>query len=201
MLEDRTGVDYHFLHKTFLGLISVVFVCPQVVSKSARDTHCHFCFEILPADPVPCSACSIPLYCSELCRNTAKGCSASHDSKYSHANGKLSRECLELGNPSASPSTQLPQSGNCQLQSEGNSKCPFPRLGEHIPECGGASWSAVLPTEAVLGARMLFRTICTDEHLQTRKLNVIGGSEESEVSAGHLLEKKKNKRSEPDLSL
>ncbi|CAM6088946.1 unnamed protein product [Calypogeia fissa] len=144
-----------------------------VVLKSARDTHCHFCFEKLPADPVPCSGCAIPLYCSELCRNTARSCLGGHDSKYL-TKGKLSLKLLELGNPPAS-------SVNCKLNSGGNLECPSQRWGEHIPECGGASWSAVLPTDAVLGARMLFRTICMDDGLPTRNVSLSGVAEESEV--------------------
>ncbi|CAK7343412.1 unnamed protein product [Dovyalis caffra] len=44
-----------------------------IILKSCRETHCHYCLNQLPADPVPCTACTIPLYCSEHCQLPAGG--------------------------------------------------------------------------------------------------------------------------------
>jgi len=89
----------------------------QLILKGYRNTHCHFCFEPLPPDPLACKACTIPLYCHEGCRSAA---------------------CEEHS-----------------LDFDGQKK-KF--KGEHMHECGGASWSAVLPTDAVLAARLLVRS-------------------------------------------
>ncbi|KAJ8773933.1 hypothetical protein K2173_009364 [Erythroxylum novogranatense] len=44
-----------------------------MILKSCRETHCHYCLNELPADVVPCTSCSIPLYCSERCQLQAGG--------------------------------------------------------------------------------------------------------------------------------
>lgn len=85
-----------------------------LILKGHRNTHCHFCFEMLPPDPVVCFTCAIPLYCDVPCMGAA-----------------------------------------CDESSEELDGQKW--KGEHMHECGGASWSAVLPTDAVLGARLFAR--------------------------------------------
>ncbi|KAH8969183.1 hypothetical protein BDL97_02G021200 [Sphagnum fallax] len=93
-----------------------------IVLKACRNSHCHYCFGQLPANPMACNTCAIPLYCTEACRDKALGCGSDR------ATG-----------------------GSLHLQNNILS-------GEHKHECGGASWSAVLPTDAVLAARIFVRS-------------------------------------------
>eukprot|EP00249_Psilotum_nudum_P010947 c22866_g1_i2 orf=144-2300(+) len=94
-----------------------------VILKEFRNTACHFCFEDLPADLVPCNGCNIAVYCSEVCKD------------------------------SAISTAILSSSGNC-------TETQWP---EHRHECGGPSWPTVLPTEVVLAARIVVRSI-SEQH-------------------------------------
>ncbi|KAG0622547.1 hypothetical protein M758_3G105700 [Ceratodon purpureus] len=85
-----------------------------LISKDHRNTRCHYCFDVLPPDPVACFECAIPIYCDEPCLRAA--CDESSE----ELDGQTWR-------------------------------------GEHMHECTGATWSAVLPTDAVLAARLFFR--------------------------------------------
>lgn len=116
----------------------------QIISKSFRDTHCHFCFNELPPDSVPCTSCSISLYCSEHCQL--------------QAGGQVSRSYL------SSKETEHILSGELQkyfskvtLESHLDSGVEF--FTEHGHECHGVNWPVVLPTEVVLAGRILVKLV------------------------------------------
>ncbi|BBN10990.1 SET and MYND domain-containing protein 4 [Marchantia polymorpha subsp. ruderalis] len=129
--SDERGWDLYTTEQLDIG--SLIFqeqAYAAIVLKSNRDTHCHYCFEVLPVDPVGCCRCAIPMYCSESCRDQA----------------------------TAMPVTQsLNLDENHKSEVKISESPPVKVHGEHIHECGGCAWSAVLPTEAVLAARILFR--------------------------------------------
>jgi hypothetical protein len=91
-----------------------VWWCMQLIAKEHRNTRCHYCFDLLPPDPVTCLKCAIPIYCDEPCLRAA--C----DESSKELDGQTWK-------------------------------------GEHMHECTGATWSAVLPTDAVLAARLFAR--------------------------------------------
>ncbi|KAG6547758.1 hypothetical protein Mapa_010571 [Marchantia paleacea] len=137
--SDERGWDLCTTEQLDIG--SLIFqeqAYAAIVLKSNRDTHCHYCFEVLPVDPVGCYGCAIPTYCSDLCRDQA----------------------------TAMPGTPSPTlDGNHRTEEKISKRPPFKVHGEHVHECGGCAWSAVLPTEAVLAARILFRSTLTAEIL------------------------------------
>ncbi|CAB4271124.1 unnamed protein product [Prunus armeniaca] len=45
----------------------------MIILKPCREAHCHYYLNELPANKVPCTSCSIPLYCSQKCRIRAGG--------------------------------------------------------------------------------------------------------------------------------
>lgn len=47
--------------------------CMQIILKSRRETHCHYCFSEAPVDVVFCPLCTIPVYCSRKCQEQAVG--------------------------------------------------------------------------------------------------------------------------------
>ncbi|KMT17392.1 hypothetical protein BVRB_2g038470 isoform A [Beta vulgaris subsp. vulgaris] len=115
-----------------------------IISKSFRDTHCHFCFNELPPDSVPCTSCSISLYCSEHCQL--------------QAGGQVSRSYL------SNKETEHILSGELQkyfskvtLESHLDSGVEF--FSEHGHECHGVNWPVVLPTEVVLAGRILVKLL------------------------------------------
>lgn len=123
-----------------------------VILKTCRDTHCHFCFNKLPGDPMPCELCAIPLYCSENCREHAVGSfSGSKHSKRMPSSQEVSdRSHYEIARLSLSENNMW---NILQRDNE------YHEWYEHKHECGGMSWAAVLPTEAILATRMLMKSI------------------------------------------
>jgi hypothetical protein len=130
--ESSQNLEDYFRLCCFVAFLVIVSSCItawwwcwrwslQIVLKACRNSHCHYCFGQLPANPMACNTCAIPLYCTETCRDKALGCGSDR------ATG-----------------------GSLHLQNDIWS-------GEHKHECGGASWSAVLPTDAVLAARIFVR--------------------------------------------
>ncbi|CAD5174787.1 unnamed protein product [Musa acuminata subsp. malaccensis] len=115
-----------------------------ILLKSCRETHCHFCFDELPADILFCPSCTIPVYCSKNCQEQAFG---KHDTYLSKTNLATDLEKHVMNAILANPT-----------RSTGEDICSNHIL-EHRHECGGAHWSAVLPPDIVLAARLIVTSI------------------------------------------
>lgn len=114
-----------------------------IVSKHCRETHCHFCFNELLADIVPCPSCSMALYCSQVCQIHARGQDLQHDTKNHEIGVELSSD-LEMYVASVTEATV----------NDANIK----QNAEHRQECG-VNWPAALPAEIVLAGRVIMKSI------------------------------------------
>ncbi|XP_078162131.1 tetratricopeptide repeat (TPR)-like superfamily protein isoform X2 [Carex rostrata] len=109
-----------------------------IVTKPCRGTHCHFCFSKVPTDGLFCPSCTIPIYCSENCLAQSTGEISYPNPDYSLSGCNLSRDVL-----------------NHVANVVSASKIRCKGVPEHSHECGGAHWSAVLPTDVVLAGRII----------------------------------------------
>lgn len=116
----------------------------QVISKSCRETHCHFCLNELPADSVPCPSCSVPVYCSESCQIQSGGTLSTNEMVKNSTFQNLPDDIVEhiKGVTSA-------------VRYYSETEC----VQEHQHECRGANWPAVLPSDAVLAGRVIMKLI------------------------------------------
>ncbi|XP_042492158.1 SET and MYND domain-containing protein 4 isoform X3 [Macadamia integrifolia] len=121
-----------------------------IILKHCRETHCHFCFNELPADIVPCSSCSIPSYCSQHCQVQAGGQFGSSP------NNALIPENISKNFEMAETSP----SNSGYIVADANINC----IPEHKHECGGVHWPVVLPSEIVLAGRVLVKSIEQRRH-------------------------------------
>ncbi|KAK3005108.1 hypothetical protein RJ639_016525, partial [Escallonia herrerae] len=124
----------------------------QIILKHCRDTHCHFCLNELPVDIVPCSSCSIPLYCSQQCQVEAGG--------------------RKMGNYLDNYGLGVHVSDDLQKYSRdvivaSISGPEIERIAAHKHECQGAHWPAVLPSEVVLAGRVLVRSMGQQRHFSS----------------------------------
>ncbi|XP_010538898.1 PREDICTED: SET and MYND domain-containing protein 4 isoform X2 [Tarenaya hassleriana] len=115
-----------------------------VILKSCRETHCHFCLNELPADSVPCSSCSVTVYCSELCQFQSGGMVSRDDMDGHHV-------CQSLPDDLSDHIKGVTSVNNLFSGTE----C----IREHQHECLGANWPAVLPSDVVLAGRILVKLI------------------------------------------
>ncbi|XP_057949384.1 uncharacterized protein LOC131144640 isoform X2 [Malania oleifera] len=115
-----------------------------IILKHCRETHCHYCFNDLPPDNVPCALCSIPLYCSQHCLIQAGG---QMSKNYQKNYDILKNQSNELKNHIA----------NVTLADD--PECAIEHISEHEHECNGVHWPAVLPAEIVLAGRVLVKSI------------------------------------------
>ncbi|VAH05071.1 unnamed protein product [Triticum turgidum subsp. durum] len=129
--------------------------CMQIILKSCRETHCHYCFSEAPADVVFCPLCTIPVYCSRKCQEQAVGGISWNQDTYLESNSNA----VDLGILSLT-------STRCMAP---NSK----QIAEHRHECGGAHWAAVLPADIVLAGRLMAQYI--DSRMLTGKSSAISG--------------------------
>ncbi|CAF2098822.1 unnamed protein product [Brassica napus] len=115
-----------------------------VISKSCRETHCHFCLNELPADSVPCPSCSVPVYCSESCQIQSGGTLSTNEMVKNSTFQNLPDDIVEhiKGVTSA-------------VRYYSETEC----VQEHQHECRGANWPAVLPSDAVLAGRVIMKLI------------------------------------------
>ncbi|XP_057482812.1 uncharacterized protein LOC130769627 isoform X1 [Actinidia eriantha] len=120
-----------------------------IILKPCRETHCHFCLNELPADTVPCSSCSIPLYCSQRCQEQAGGQKTGNNSKKYDIREALSDDLDKYIAEITSTNVSL-------------SKNEY--FFEHRHECHGIHWPAVLPSELVLAGRILARSVEQQRH-------------------------------------
>lgn len=116
--------------------------CAAIILKNFRDTHCHFCFNELPIDNVPCSSCSIPLYCSEHCQL--------------QAGGQTSKKCLTNKETDDILSGEL-LNYFLKVTSQSHVDPGIECFTEHRHECRGVNWPVVLPTQVVLAGRLLVK--------------------------------------------
>ncbi|GJT97775.1 SET and MYND domain-containing protein 4 isoform X1 [Tanacetum coccineum] len=114
-----------------------------IVSKHCRETHCHFCFNELLADIVPCPSCSMALYCSQLCQIHARGQDLPYDTKNHEIGAELSSD---LEKYVASVTKETVNDANIKQNAE------------HRHECG-LNWPAALPAEIVLAGRVIVKSI------------------------------------------
>lgn len=142
----------------------------QIVMKSCRETHCHFCFNEVPADVVFCSSCTVPIYCSQHCREQAGGEQLVRNQNLQYVQNLPA----DLANHFMD--TALAGSEKCEII-DVNSK----HIYEHRHECGGAHWPAVLPPDVVLAGRVMVK------FKEERKFSgEIGKSLETVVLTGNL---------------
>lgn len=116
----------------------------QIILKKCRDTHCHYCFDELPADKVPCTSCSIPLYCSQHCQSQAGGNIFTNNPK---GHGVLQN----LSNILEKHVAEVTLVADAEINSE--------HIPEHKHECQGVHWPAILPSEIVLAGRVLMKSL------------------------------------------
>ncbi|XP_030536622.1 uncharacterized protein LOC115745292 isoform X2 [Rhodamnia argentea] len=115
-----------------------------VILKNCRDRYCHYCFNELPLDVVPCSFCAIPRYCSEHCQLKAGG----HRSRHNIEDVGLHVEVpTEIENHIR------------EVTSETGEEKILEHFPEHRHECQDANWPAVLPHEVVLAGRMVVKSL------------------------------------------
>ncbi|XP_057520255.1 uncharacterized protein LOC130800678 isoform X3 [Amaranthus tricolor] len=113
-----------------------------IILKGFRDTHCHFCFNELPVDNIPCTSCSIPVYCSEHCQI--------------QAGGRISSEFSVNKETDDTFSDKL-QAHYAKVTSESNLDSGIKCFTEHGHECHGVNWPVVLPAHVVLAGRILVK--------------------------------------------
>ncbi|KAG5616403.1 hypothetical protein H5410_016227 [Solanum commersonii] len=115
-----------------------------VILKKCRETHCHFCFNELPADAISCASCSIPLYCSDWCQIQA---GAPKFDKSSNSFSGLEGLADDLKNYMS------------DVVLAGASTLDTGHIAEHRHECHGFHWPLILPSEVVLAGRILVKVI------------------------------------------
>ncbi|OVA17151.1 SET domain [Macleaya cordata] len=120
-----------------------------IILKDCRKTHCHFCLNKLPSDTVPCSSCSMALYCSQHCQ--------------AQAGGQRYRSNLNTNPTHGNISTDLERYIE-RISLDSNSGDPVADsnlewAAEHRHECGGVHWPAVLPAEIILAGRVLVKSM------------------------------------------
>lgn len=127
----------------------------QIIMKSCRDTHCHYCFSEAPADVVFCPSCTIPIYCSNRCQeNAIVQTSCNQNTRLESNNNVVDIAKLSV----TSTKSKTPDSK---------------QIAEHRHECGGAHWAAVLPADIVLAGRIMAQYI--EKQLLAGKRSTISG--------------------------
>ncbi|XP_073123784.1 uncharacterized protein [Henckelia pumila] len=115
-----------------------------IILKHCRETHCHYCFNELPADVVSCISCSIPFYCSTKCQMLAGGCGSSeHKKQYEFPRNSIDDLEDYVRNVTSTSIT--------------SSELDY--VAEHRHECQGVHWPAVLPSDVVLAGRVLVKHV------------------------------------------
>ncbi|GAQ78424.1 Tetratricopeptide repeat like superfamily protein [Klebsormidium nitens] len=136
-----------------------------VLLKERRATHCHHCFKALPLNSLPCSGCAGPLFCRERCRDAALERALVEDvTSKDTGEGEEEVERRSAERRSIEPDRVADRSvkegskrvSDCE-RSESGQGAESKWNGEHAHECGGASWAAILPLDAVLAVRVLAR--------------------------------------------
>ncbi|XP_033513353.1 uncharacterized protein [Nicotiana tomentosiformis] len=137
--EDPYAADY---------LVFIMLSLMQIILKKCRETHCHFCFNELPADAISCLSCSIPLYCSDQCQLQAGG-------------QKIDRSFRSFKGLEGLPNDLQNYISDVLA---GNSTLETGHIAEHRHECLGFHWPLILPSEVVLAGRILVKVIEQKKH-------------------------------------
>ncbi|KAH9670169.1 tetratricopeptide repeat (TPR)-like superfamily protein [Citrus sinensis] len=114
------------------------------ISKHCRETHCHYCLNELPADAIPCTSCSIPLYCSRRCRG--------------QAGGQVFKNCPMERNINDSVFDNLEEYIS-QITLDNDFYPEDEHIFEHKHECKGVHWPVILPSDVVLAGRVLVKSV------------------------------------------
>lgn len=114
------------------------------ISKHCRETHCHYCLNELPADAIPCTSCSIPLYCSHCCR--------------AQAGGQVFKNCPMKHNIIDSVFDNL-EDYISQITSDNDFYLEVEHIFEHKHECKGVHWPVILPSDVVLAGRVVVKSV------------------------------------------
>ncbi|KAF8397071.1 hypothetical protein HHK36_018709 [Tetracentron sinense] len=125
----------------------------QIILKHCRETHCHFCLNELPADLIPCSSCSTPVYCSQHCQVQAGGQQLRNNPTSYSFNESISRDVEKY-----IADITLANSGHAAGDAN------IEHIAEHRHECGGVNWPVILPSEIVLAGRVLVKSIEQRNH-------------------------------------
>ncbi|KAJ0102835.1 hypothetical protein Patl1_05341 [Pistacia atlantica] len=115
-----------------------------IISKHCRETHCHYCLNKLPADAIPCTSCSIPLYCSHNCRAGAGGQLLKNYPMKHNSNESVLNKFEEY-------IAQITQGIDLYPGDE--------HIFEHKHECQGAHWPIILPADIALAGRVVVKSI------------------------------------------
>jgi hypothetical protein len=118
------------------SLVHVEEPFAAIITKSCRETHCHFCFSEAPADVVFCPLCTVPIYCSKRCMEQAVGQISWNQDSGLELNQAMGLAKLRMTSTSCKPSSSR-------------------QIAEHKHECGGVHWAAVLPSDIVLAGRIM----------------------------------------------
>lgn len=121
----------------------------QIVTKSCRETHCHFCFNEVPTDVLFCPSCTVPIYCSQHCQELAGG-----EQFLRNRNGYTTQKHLSADLEKHVVDTILANHSKCAV-----TNLNFKHIPEHKHECGGAHWSAILPPDVVLAGRVMMQSV------------------------------------------
>ncbi|EOA39695.1 hypothetical protein CARUB_v10008336mg [Capsella rubella] len=130
-------------HLNMMIVIQAIMLA-GVISKSCRETHCHFCLNELPADAVPCPSCSRSVYCSESCQIQSGEMMLTSERDKHHIFHNLPDDIVEHIK-GITPADVYYSENEC--------------IQEHQHECRGANWPAVLPSDAVLAGRVIMKLI------------------------------------------
>ncbi|KAH9733726.1 tetratricopeptide repeat (TPR)-like superfamily protein [Citrus sinensis] len=114
------------------------------ISKHCRETHCHYCLNELPADAIPCTSCSIPLYCSHRCRG--------------QAGGQVFKNCPMERNINDSVFDNLEEYIS-QITLDNDFYPEDEHIFEHKHECKGVHWPVILPSDVVLAGRVVVKSV------------------------------------------
>ncbi|KAL8151504.1 hypothetical protein V2J09_021312 [Rumex salicifolius] len=121
-----------------------------IILKSCRETHCHFCFNELRADIVPCTSCSLSLYCSQNCQTHAGG-----NSSTIHLKNERDIDVV--------PSDLRKYFSDVCLADDSRENIEY--FAEHRHECHGFHWPTVLPSDVVLAGRILVKSMELKGHM------------------------------------
>lgn len=114
------------------------------ISKHCRETHCHYCLNELPVDAIPCTSCSIPLYCSHRCRGQAGGQVFKNSPMERNINDSIFDNLEEY-------ISQITLDNDFYPEDE--------HIFEHKHECKGVHWPVILPSDVVLAGRVVVKSV------------------------------------------
>ncbi|KAJ4721828.1 SET and MYND domain-containing protein 4 [Melia azedarach] len=131
----------------------------MTILKQCRETHCHYCLNELPADAIPCTSCSIPLYCSHHCRGQAGGQFKSHPMKHNIKESHFNNLEEYIAQITLDNDFNNLEEYIAQITLDSDFYPDVEHIFEHKHECQGAHWPVVLPSDIVLAGRIVAKSI------------------------------------------